>query len=109
MRAGFLALIVVLALPAAAGAQTATYQANESVKFGFGAGPVTPGGLFARSPADQLFAPRANAADNDSGPKLGPEGGGTPSSRGGVGDTLTGYAQKDAPFIAPPPAAKTTK
>jgi hypothetical protein len=50
---------------------------------------------------------RAHAADASAGPSLGLEGGGSPMSRGGINDTLTGY--RSNPFGPVPSATPPAK
>lgn len=83
-------------------------------RFGLSASPANSspfGNSAARyekdNPANRSPLESANAAPAASGegPKLGPEGGGTPMSRGGINDTLTG-SNPAAALNAPPPVAK---
>jgi hypothetical protein len=83
------------------------------LRFGLSAGPAyaspfdSSAARFERdNPVNRLpWTDRANAAPSDKGPELGPEGSGTPMSRGGINDTLTGGS---APAIlgAPAPAKR---
>ena len=86
-------------------AQQLSVGTNDNVKLGVCAGPVTSDGV-SRSGgiSDRLFPPRTNANSEATGssPSISrSEGGGTPSSRGGVGDTLLGTPQADGKFFAP--------
>jgi len=98
-------LIAAAAFFAAAGAAqaqdtTTNYTSSSTssygpMRFGVTAGPVNTYNSAAQyerdNPVNQTpWSNRVNAAPSDKGPSLGPEGGGTPMSRGGVNDTLMG-------------------
>ncbi len=106
-----LAGLAIAAMTGAAQAQ----DSSTTVRFGvtsvpnrFGSGFTGDAGYPDRqNPMYQSpFADRANATDPGKGPQLGPEGGGTPMSRGGINDTLLApnpAATFNAPHAAPRP------
>ncbi|HVY00746.1 MAG TPA: hypothetical protein VHA55_13255 [Pseudorhodoplanes sp.] len=106
-------LLIAGATMAVAGAAQAQDNTTSygPLRFGLSAGPayVSPfdssAARFERdNPVNSLpWTDRANAAPSDKGPELGPEGSGTPMSRGGINDTLTG-ASAPAILGAPAPA-----
>lgn len=120
-----LGLIGVIAFAGASSAQTqqqdSTTISSGPFRFGVSGGPSNSFNSSAAryerdNPVNQLpWSDRMNAAPSGEGPKLGPEGGGTPMSRGGVNDTLTGSnagATLNAPQTAKPkakPADKSAK
>jgi hypothetical protein len=115
MRSLTLCLFLTVAALAPAGMACAQDSSTSPFRFGFSAGPTNApfGSAFsatgrpdAQNPiyADPLSYDRANAKDSGDGPKLGPEGSGTPMSRGGVNDTLTGYHVNGGLFANPAPA-----
>jgi hypothetical protein len=110
-------LLVMVGVAAFAGAAQAQDSTTSYGPFRFGVGP-SYGSAFDNSaarfekdnPVNQMpWTDRVNAAPSGPGPQLGPEGSGTPMSRGGVNDTLTG-PNPAAIFTAPvkPKSAKRT-
>jgi hypothetical protein len=106
MKKVLLLSIGVIVFAGAAQAQDNTISSGP-FRFGLTAGPMNNNSAAKYekdNPVNRLpWDGQANAAPSGAGPQLGPEGGGTPMSRGGINDTLTGSANAGATLSAPPP------